>query len=185
MSCTIEDCRGEFYARGWCHKHYERWRRHGSTDDPRSPEARFWAMVDRAGECWRWLGALKSSGYGALSVAGRTVYAHRYSLELQRGEPIPAGMEVDHKCHTPTCVRPSHLRLATSGQNGQNRQGAQRNNSTGVRGVVHFKGRYRAQFQVAGEYFHVGLFDTLSEAEAAVSSARREHMTHSEMDKVR
>ena len=28
-SCSIEDCPGPVIARGWCMKHYQRWRRHG------------------------------------------------------------------------------------------------------------------------------------------------------------
>jgi len=27
--CTITDCKNGTYARGWCHKHYGRWQRHG------------------------------------------------------------------------------------------------------------------------------------------------------------
>lgn len=183
MSCTIDDCGGEFYARGWCHKHYERWRRHGSTDDPRSPEPRFWANVDRSGDCWRWMGRLKSTGYGAIGIAGKMIYAHRYSYELHTA-PIPKGMEVDHMCHNPACVRPSHLRLATSGQNGQNRRGAQRNSPTGVRGVSPHGDKFIAHFQVDKKRFHVGTFDTIEAAALAVSIARRERMTHSEMDKI-
>jgi hypothetical protein len=26
-TCTISDCTNPYYARGWCHNHYERWRR--------------------------------------------------------------------------------------------------------------------------------------------------------------
>lgn len=27
--CSIEGCDAKHFARGWCHKHYERWRRYG------------------------------------------------------------------------------------------------------------------------------------------------------------
>ena len=30
MNCSIENCRRHATARGWCSKHYQRWRKHGS-----------------------------------------------------------------------------------------------------------------------------------------------------------
>jgi hypothetical protein len=35
-TCTIDDCQGTVQARGWCAKHYARWRAH---DDPIAPKA--------------------------------------------------------------------------------------------------------------------------------------------------
>jgi hypothetical protein len=29
MICAVADCTGDVLARGWCSKHYDRWRRHG------------------------------------------------------------------------------------------------------------------------------------------------------------
>ena len=36
-TCSIDDCERPAYCRGWCTKHYQRWRNHGSTDHPRPP----------------------------------------------------------------------------------------------------------------------------------------------------
>ncbi len=36
--CRVEDCDRPVKARGWCNRHWLRWWRHGSTDDPRKPE---------------------------------------------------------------------------------------------------------------------------------------------------
>ena len=33
-TCLIADCNAPAAARGWCRKHYMRWKRHGTTDDP-------------------------------------------------------------------------------------------------------------------------------------------------------
>jgi HNH endonuclease len=70
-------------------------------------EARFWAKVDKAGNCWEWL-AGKRSGYGRFKLNGHTVSAHRYAYELLRG-PIPAGLTLDHRCRNRGCVNPAHL----------------------------------------------------------------------------
>jgi hypothetical protein len=83
-------------------------------------EERFWAKVDKRGDCWLWTGARRNGGYGAFvySRDGEVVQgrAHRFSYELHVG-PIPAGMFVMHKCDVPRCVRPDHLTVGTCKDN--------------------------------------------------------------------
>ena len=31
-TCSLPDCDGKHHARGWCQKHYQRWRKHGGQD---------------------------------------------------------------------------------------------------------------------------------------------------------
>jgi len=65
--------------------------------------------------CLIWMGAV-SSGYGVLSVEGKTRKAHRVSYEQNISE-IPEGMCVCHKCDTPLCVNPTHLFVGTTSDN--------------------------------------------------------------------
>jgi hypothetical protein len=116
--CSIEGCERPASGRGWCAAHYYHWRRYG---DPLhapygSADDRFWSKVDRAHSCWIWRAACRGDGYGAFSVKGRQIAAHRYSYEVHHGE-IPQGMVVMHTCDRPTCVNPAHLRLATNAEN--------------------------------------------------------------------
>lgn len=75
---------------------------------------RFWARIDRrgAGECWEWIGAVTSNGYGRFSprINGvmHRVMAHRLSYETLVG-PIPDGLVIDHLCRNRRCVNPAHL----------------------------------------------------------------------------
>lgn len=69
---------------------------------------RFWSRVEITGDCWIWQGKHNGLGYGQFFVHGRHVYAHRYAYEELIG-PIPEGLELDHLCRNPSCVRPDHL----------------------------------------------------------------------------
>jgi hypothetical protein len=71
-------------------------------------EDRFWAKVRKFDTCWVWTGARDHNGYGRLRSKRpnpRTFYAHRVAYELLVG-PIPDGLEIDHRCFNPPCVRP-------------------------------------------------------------------------------
>ncbi len=79
---------------------------------------RFWAKVDKSGECWVWTGARWSFGHGAVSI-NRVVHgAHRISWQFANGE-IPDGMNVLHHCDNPPCVNPAHLYLGSFADNGR------------------------------------------------------------------
>ncbi|KKN75628.1 hypothetical protein LCGC14_0378660 [marine sediment metagenome] len=88
------------------------------------PEERFWAKVDKNGPlwngtpCWLWLAAKYSLGYGRFKVNARleAVRAHRWAYEQLVG-PIPEGLEIDHLCRNPPCVKPAHLEAVTHSTN--------------------------------------------------------------------
>lgn len=79
-------------------------------------DARFWAKVDRASDCWAWIGALTTAGYGSLKRGGVVYYAHRISWEMHHG-PVPAGQVVCHLCDNRRCVRPDHMFLGSQHDN--------------------------------------------------------------------
>jgi hypothetical protein len=83
---------------------------------------RFWRKVERTKDCWIWIGARTSKGYGRLHFGSRnqSQRAHRLSYMMEYGA-IPRGMIVLHKCDNPPCVRPDHLMLGTPKDNSLDR----------------------------------------------------------------
>lgn len=67
--------------------------------------------------CWIWISRASSRGYGVAKFNGRRVSAHRLSYQAFSGAPIPEGNVVMHRCDTPLCVNPSHLRIGTIADN--------------------------------------------------------------------
>lgn len=148
-------------------------------------EERLWAKVSKTESCWLWTGYLDKNGYGRISVGhSHNLKPHRVAYELEHG-PIQPGIHLDHICHTPACIRPSHLRPVNHKENQENRVGARRDSGTGVRGVSldPRNGRWRTRLRHGGKRITCGSFDTLEEAEAAVIAKRLELFTHNDLDR--
>ncbi|SHE65852.1 AP2 domain-containing protein [Seinonella peptonophila] len=97
----------------------------------------------------------------------------------------PSHLLVDHINHNGFDNRKSNLRICTKGENNQNLQGARKHNKTSnIRGVSWKKssGKWRAYATINRKQNHLGFFDHLHEAEAAVIAFRKEHMPYSAMD---
>lgn len=73
---------------------------------------RFWAKVawDAETDCWVWTASKVRGGYGQFAVGDKTVLAHRFAWQLDRG-PIPTGLQIGHLCRVRHCVNPAHLEL--------------------------------------------------------------------------
>ena len=74
----------------------------------------FWHKVQKGDGtgCWLWTGSQHRKGYGQIRIGGILLGAHIVSYTMAHGE-IPAGLEIDHLCKVPACVRPDHLEVVT------------------------------------------------------------------------
>ena len=143
---------------------------------------RFWAKVDKSGECWLWTAAKYPTGYGSFSIGGRPPrgrvhYAHRVSYVIAHGQ-IEEGLVIDHICRNRSCVNPNHLRQVTRKQNNEHRDSP-------FRGTTFNKRRGKWIAQVCNDYrqMTVGAFDTQEEAAEAARQARLQLHTHNDMDR--
>lgn len=191
-TCTISGCGKPRHGRGWCDSHYGRWLRTGTPEAP-TTEDRFWAKVDKngpipeifpeLGQCWLWT-ATTIREYGWFRMDGKGHLAHRASWQISVG-PIPPGIQIDHRCHNQSCVRPDHLRLATHKQNMENLASARRISKSGIRGVSLDKRRSTWEVTVKhnGKRHYLGAFSSKDEAERTAIAKRNELFTHNDADR--
>lgn len=89
---------------------------------PRPQAERFMSHVLKSEDCWLWLGGKQRGGYGAFyyrdGETTRQISAHRASYLLFIG-PLQDGELVLHKCDTPPCVNPAHLKKGSYKNNSE------------------------------------------------------------------
>lgn len=90
----------------------------------RKREAALKALVQHlkisASGCWEFTGS-KTAGYGSLKLpeiyGNFKILAHRLAWVAFKGENIPKGLFVCHRCDNPPCFNPDHLFLGTQEDN--------------------------------------------------------------------
>lgn len=121
--CKLEGCESKSRAKGWCNTHYQRWYKFGDPDalaPKMTTIERFMPKVVKTDECWLWVGAINSSGYGNFNMNGRIQGAHRVAWQLKHGT-IPDALHVLHHCDNRRCVNVSHMMLGTNADNVQDK----------------------------------------------------------------
>lgn len=121
--CLVDNCNNKTEARGWCKKHYGRWRRYGdplkTKSTPTGEPMRFIKKVLEidTDECIEWPFTKANYGYGEIIVDGRKRLAHRIVCEMAIGEKLPRNTDVAHSCNNRRCVNWKHVRPATRAEN--------------------------------------------------------------------
>ena len=126
--CTVSECDRKARARGWCMKHYMRWKTHGDPLITHRRDTTGMSIEDRlfhytriTEACWLWEGSLLPDGYGNARWPGQTTtLVHRIAYELWVA-PIPEDLEIDHLCFVRNCINPEHLEPVTKAENARRR----------------------------------------------------------------
>lgn len=120
LAVCVNGCAKPVYKSGKCRPCYRKWLKDPAVERPsqRTVEQRFWSKVEKTDTCWLWTASInQKTRYGHFARRhGDGVDAHRFSYELAHG-PIPAGLDVHHKCWVRHCVNPAHLEAMTRAQN--------------------------------------------------------------------
>ena len=119
-------------------------------------------------------GSKHASGYIQIKLDGRSYYAHRLAWLYMMGQWPER--QIDHKNLRKDDNSWLNLRESREDQNMWN-IGLSRHNRSGVKGVSfdQRRGAWRAQTRVSNVHHHVGYFDDVGDAAAALLAFRAEH----------
>ncbi len=67
--------------------------------------------------CIHWPFGFTGSGYGAITVNGKTMPAHRVMCEMVHGDPPTPDHDAAHSCGKRSCCNHTHIRWATRAEN--------------------------------------------------------------------
>lgn len=182
-TCALEECDNNSRARGWCPKHYQRWKKYG---DPRKVEIiKTFSLEDAlavrtewVNGCLLWTGACTEDGYAQYNGENKkygTTFLHRIMWEREHGA-IPDGLEIDHLCFVRNCINTDHFRLADRFQQTAHLAGLKSNNKSGVRGVhwVEREQKWLATLKKNKKTYYLGRFDAPEDAKLIVQAKLEE-----------
>ena len=126
--CSIDGCGKYVVARGWCTKHWRRWR---STGDPlavkKTPPGEAFTFLCEVvlsytgDECLIWPYKRNSDGYGGVGVKREMQSVNRIVCEHANGPPTTPTHQATHSCgrgHDGCCSQ-KHLRWGTPIENAE------------------------------------------------------------------
>lgn len=129
----------------------------------------------------KWCISWHGNGWGDKTVAYPYRNGKKTCIQLSRFLlDASTGIEVDHINHNTLDNRRCNLRLATRGQNEQNKHGVRSCSKTGVKNVGFSKkmNKYQVTITLNGKKIHLGFFDDIRDAEKAAIDGRRKYFTH-------
>lgn len=84
-----------------------------------SEYARINRLIKHKDDCWEWQGPQTPNGYGKHKAGpGKPERViHRILWEHHNDQPVPDGLQLDHRCFNRVCCNPEHLEPVTASEN--------------------------------------------------------------------
>lgn len=176
--CKIKDCKNKVKAKGWCSKHYMRWRRYGDPNVvkidlhgySKHPLYKIWqSMKDR---CYN----ENDKGYKNYGDRGITVcveWKNNPRVFIEWALPLwKKGLLID-RIDNDGNYCPENCQFITHAESNRNKRLLQSNNTSGYRGVYFKKNnrKWVAQIGISGKRKHLGYFNSAREAALVYDSA--------------
>lgn len=123
--CSVEGCGSDARVRGFCNKHWLRFRRHGDPTAGRLPNGvaieflENIVLAHKGIDCLIWPFRRSEQGYGLIPIDGRDCYVSNEVCRRIRGERPTSTHEAAHSCGKGHlgCVSPNHLSWKTKAEN--------------------------------------------------------------------
>lgn len=186
--CKVEGCTNKARSLGYCIKHYRRLQRTGSVELSNKLTNEYelhdnyveLKLVNKQGEHhistyvsldkldkvrphkWR----LGGKGYVQANIDGKITLIHRFILDA------PDNILVDHVDQNKLNNTNDNLRFCTSSENNINTK-LRSDNSSGVRGVSLWKGKWRACINKDKKRYNLGTYDKIEDAIIARKEAEK------------
>ena len=129
-TCSIDDCNRKLYAKGYCQKHYDAYKRHGDplvsirnkrkenmSDKEVLQFIRDNITINSETECHEWNRHRYHQGYGQIFYDGRQQYVHRVIYQIINKIKLLPSDEIMHSCDNPCCCNINHLSLGDKNKN--------------------------------------------------------------------
>jgi hypothetical protein len=190
-TCSVEGCNNKHYGKGYCNKHYQQIKKHGTIFKSYRDQNDFVVYDDYAEIILRNRDA-NEVARGKIDIEDiEKIKKYKWSYDATNGYVVnskyrirlnrylmncPDDLVVDHINHDKLDNRKNNLRICTKQQNNFNRA-ITNNKTSGITGVSWEKGlnKWRAYININGEREYLGCFNTIEEATEARKQAEIEY----------
>lgn len=178
-TCSLASCDSRHEAKGYCNKHYLRFKKYGSPEainyhkthgQTETPTYKSWEAMKR-----RCLNTNQPAyaKYGGRGITVCTKWLKFENFLKDMGER-PKGMTLD-RINNDGNYEPANCRWASAETQARNK-GVRKNNHTGITGIYRREtGKFVVQIRHANEQLYLGQYSTLAEAKTVRELAEMEY----------
>ena len=162
--CKIDDCENKVKTRGWCNKHYIRWRIHGDPNivlreqNGYKNHNLYTVWCNMKARCYN-KNDKDYKYYGGRDITVCNEWKNNSKAFIEWALPLwKKGLQIDRKNNEGN-YEPSNCKFVTHKENMQNQGLLRSNNTSGYRGVS-FNGKWVARIMINNKNRYLGSFDS-------------------------